>query len=150
VHAKLKAKSFAEELYQMATRCMKDATSSTSWSLPPAVHTAICKHTTAKAERFATPLDVHLDSEKCWSPYKRDALFGFKHDAYKCQWRGASVATPPSQPEEVLKALTHAIRSAKAADHHPVLTTLIVPAWSEALKSGYNNLLNANTGVCNI
>jgi hypothetical protein len=85
----------------MVTRCMNDTTPANGWSLPPGVYKAIHKHTTATAERFANPLNSYMDSERCWSPHKRDKLFGFRHDAFKCQWRGASIAVPPSQPEDV-------------------------------------------------
>jgi hypothetical protein len=100
VFNKLKVKPFPEKLFHLVMRCTADTAHATTWSLPPASHQAICKHTTATTERFANPLDSHLDSERCWSPNKRDKVFGFKHDTYKCQWRGASVAVPPSQPHE--------------------------------------------------
>jgi hypothetical protein len=150
IFEKLKAKPFPGELFNMVTRCRNETTTASGWSLPPPVYQAICKHTTAKTERFANPLDSHASSERCWSAHKRDQLFGFKYDAFKCKWTGPSTATPPSEPEVVLKTLTHTIRSARTANQCPTMATLVIPAWSETQKCGYNNLINANTDVCKI
>ncbi|EFN55447.1 hypothetical protein CHLNCDRAFT_52244 [Chlorella variabilis] len=89
---------------------------------------AVQAATGADTELFASPLDVHRNMPSYLSTHPRDQLFGAGMDAYSHRWVGACFAHPPEQPEELERAVRWALASAREADRHtPVLTVMLLP-----------------------
>jgi hypothetical protein len=91
------------------------------WAVPSDIYSALSQAFTLSTERFASPLNVAVETELYYSVYERDAIFGAQLYAYSVQWLGASEANPEYDTEAVSKALRWGIRSA-AATEAPVLT----------------------------
>ena len=78
-------------------------------------------------ERFASPLDVHPDTRKYWTPFAADAAFGAEHDCYSTAWHGCSQANPISDDGTMDTTVRWAMASALTTQS-PVMT-LVHVAW---------------------
>jgi ribonuclease HI len=78
-------------------------------------------------ERFASPLNVHEDTRLYYSAYAEDALFGAVHDAYSAAFLTPSQINPEYTPEQLAKALKHAVQSTYLPE--PQLHILVYPVW---------------------
>jgi hypothetical protein len=104
----------------------------------------------SSTERFSSPLSAseHGVTTFFYSRDEEDTLLGATHDAFRWQWRGASVALPPrstatSKPSERLlqpAAVRWAISSA-ASTTDAVLTALVVSATDPAFPRSGAGLL---------
>jgi len=139
--AELKPKSFEEELCLLLTRYRSGETPDDMKkhrALPALLTTCLQLIFTRRGERctpterFASPLNVHFNTDCYYSLYARDALFGARCDAYSCQWAGASIAHPEPETAAMAEALRWAIKSAAANPSAPVLTVLAMPSFENA------------------
>ena len=135
VFQELQAGTFEEELVGLLlrrsahTRTMKeDQMQRTYGGTHNELVAAVQAATGADTELFASPLDVHRNMPSYLSTHPRDQLFGAGMDAYSHRWVGACFAHPPEQPEELERAVRWALASAREADRHtPVLTVMLLP-----------------------
>eukprot|EP00775_Hariotina_reticulata_P006364 gene6364-biopygen8162 len=98
---KLKAKSFEEEMHCLLQRytsgnimAKKKIAVRDQQALPHNLHVVLHSLIGSTTERFASPLNVSMNTSRYWSLHKRDTLFGANWDAYPVKWTGASVAVP--------------------------------------------------------
>jgi ribonuclease HI len=142
---RLKAGTFAEELYSLMGRYKGGAIQNTQtrrkvkpanqWATPPELHQLLHQLTDASKEMFASPLNYNPCMKQYWSTYERDRIFGAKHDAYKYQWTGSSVHCPEFEDEDVNRNIATAVAAARSTDT-TVLGLHIVPAWTDS-KTAY-------------
>jgi hypothetical protein len=59
-----------------------------------------------------------------------DAAFGAMIDAFSYRWTGSCITNPEYEPEDMLKAVLHALASSESQDN-PFLAVLILPVWEE-------------------
>jgi len=78
-------------------------------------------------ERFASPLNVHKDTRLYYSAHEEDEAFGAVHDAYSAAFLTPSQINPEYTPEQLAKALKHAVQSTSLSD--PQLHVLVYPVW---------------------
>ncbi len=138
VMAKLRAGSFAEEVYLLCERYTRktaddekaedDAGHRDLMSLPPKMHYALQTIVGCTQERFSSPLDACWGYSNYWTSERRDQVFGASHDAYSVAWTGASTAFPNMNTAAATKATEWAIKSAASTDL-PTLTVLILPSF---------------------
>lgn len=144
---RLKAGSFAEELYALMCRYKEGAaiggTNSrrivklkNHWATPHEIYAALQALTGASKERFASPLNYNPGMKQYWSIHKRDQLFGASWDAYKYKWTGCSVHNPEYEDAEMNKDVATAIAAARSTED-PVLGIHILPAWSNTSQTAY-------------
>jgi len=136
LRTELKPGSFAEEMCLLLTRYRNGELTDSSGAaanqknhhaLPHGVMQALHRAFSVATERFASPLNVHPETERYYSVFARDALFGARCDAYSLQWTGASVAHPEPETAAMNAALHWGIKSA-AATTEPVLSIFVIPA----------------------
>ena len=78
---------------------------------------------------FSSPFDTPPDTHYC-TRYKRDQLFGAKHDAFTHQWSGTSFAEPVFTPRFLNRTYGFAIHSATVATL-PTCTIVVTPILPE-------------------
>ena len=84
------------------------------------------------SELFASPLNCSmLPGVTFCSPLKEDEAFGAVHDAFSFRWTGACSAHPAPVPEDMHRAVSHAVASAGHSDT-PFLCFLALPSWERA------------------
>ena len=84
------------------------------------------------SELFASPLNCSLlPGVTFCSPFKEDEAFGAVHDAFSFRWTGACSAHPAPVPEDMHRAVSHAVASAGHSDT-PFLCFLALPSWERA------------------
>ncbi len=77
------------------------------------------------------------------SAFPADEAFGAITDAFSYRWSGSCIANPEYEPEDMLKAVLHALASSDS-QYTPFLAVLILPVWedthwnSAAIRGHYN------------
>jgi hypothetical protein len=114
---KLKAGTFAEEVYKLMTRykdgALVNPTTHTRikiknhWATPDCIYEALQTLTGATKERFASPLNYNPTHQMYWSIHKQDQVFGAKWDAYKYKWTGSSIHNPEYEDEDLNRNVSH-------------------------------------------
>jgi ribonuclease HI len=144
---RLKAGSFAEELYALMCRYKDGAQVKTHkftrtvkiknhWATPPEIYEALRQQTGITKERFASPLNYNPTFRMYWSAHKRDQIFGAKWDSYRYKWTGGSVHNPEYEDEDLNRNMATAIAAARSTTA-PVFGIHILPAWSESNRTAY-------------
>jgi ribonuclease HI len=86
-------------------------------------------------DRLASPLNVDTTYEKYWSAHPNDTLFGAHYDAYATQWTGCSLVHPDHTPAAQCKAISWALRSAKATDEPCFFILILYPTRTPDYKT---------------
>jgi ribonuclease HI len=82
-------------------------------------------------ELFGSPLNCSMSSGMNYcSAFKSDEAFGAITDAFSYRWTGSCLANPEYEPEDMLKAILHALASSESQDT-PFLVVLILPVWED-------------------
>jgi hypothetical protein len=76
--------------------------------------------------------------------FPEDEIFGATTDSFRYRWTGSCIANPKYEPEDMLKAVLHALSSSEAQDTpFPVVLILLVwedTPWSSAAIRGHHNM----------
>jgi hypothetical protein len=64
------------------------------------------------------------------SAFPEDEIFGAITDSFLYRWTGSCIATPEYEPEDMLKAVLHALASSESPDT-PFMVVLILPFWDD-------------------
>ncbi len=72
---------------------------------------------------------MSTDMSYC-SAFKADEAFGAIHDSFSYKWTGSCLSNPEYEPEDMLKAVLHALASSEAQDT-PLLVVLLLPVWED-------------------
>ena len=86
-------------------------------------------------ELFASPLNVHPDTQHYYSAYAADTLFGARYNAYAAPTKslgadGAVAFNPEYEGEELLRAVQRMLTAARSPDT-PFLAIGILPHWGQ-------------------
>ena len=101
------------------------------WATPPALQRALEQTFLTTTELFGSPLNCSMSSGMTYcSAFKADEAFGAIPDAFSYRWGGSCIANPEYEPEDMLKAVLHALASSEAQDT-PFLVVLILPLWED-------------------
>jgi len=78
-------------------------------------------------ELFGSPLNcsMYVGISYC-SAFPEDKMFGAITDSFRYRWTGSCIATTKYEPEDMLKAVLHALSSSEVRDT-PFLVVLILP-----------------------
>ena len=78
-------------------------------------------------ELFGRPLNCYMSGGISYcSAFPEDEIFGATTDSFRCRWTGSCIASPEYEPEDMLKAILHALASSKVQDT-PFLVVSILP-----------------------
>ena len=85
-----------------------------------------------------------LDGISYCSAFPEDEIFGAITDSFRYRWTGSCIASPEYGPEDMLRAVLHALSSSEVQDT-PFLVVLILPVWDDtpwnsAAIRGHHNL----------
>eukprot|EP00854_Cymbomonas_tetramitiformis_P034218 gene34218-biopygen20894 len=147
---KILVDTFEEEIAQLLIRYSSKAEMKhrkrnlqNHWTFPPEMMEAVQTAMGVQTEVFASPLNVHKNTETYYSQYPRDSVFGAVGSAWEAQWEqlGAYQFNPEYTAGDLYRALKKAINSTKTAE--PVLGVGIYPTYA---KSPYRKLLNKHMG----
>jgi ribonuclease HI len=132
----LPAASFAEEVAKLMMRykhttldlaCKTSCTQST-WSVCNTFMKALQTSLHIQHERFASPLDVNINTRTYWSAFPEDSVFGSSGSAFDAPWHGISVVHPAADPAMMEKAVRWSIGSAATCDPDtPTLNIILLP-----------------------
>ena len=101
------------------------------WATPPALQRALEHTFLSTTELFGSPLNCSMSNDMAYcSAFKLDEAFGAITDAFSYRWTGSCIANPEYEPEDMLKAVLHALASSEAQDT-PFLSVLILPLWDD-------------------
>ena len=153
---RLKAGTFAEELYSLMSR-YKDGTPigtggrtvklTNHWATPREVYATIVEHAKVTKERFASPLNFSPYVHQYWSIHKRDQIFGAQWDTYKYKWTGSSVHNPEYEDSDLTRNVATAIAAARNTSA-PVFGIHILPAWTDTNRTAYMKWLSIYPEYC--
>ena len=83
------------------------------------------------SELFDSPLNCLMtDGITYYSAFPEDTVFGAIINSYQFQCTGSCIANPEYEPEDMLKAILHAMASSESTET-PFLFVLILPIWGE-------------------
>ena len=67
------------------------------------------------SELFGSPLNYSMTSGISYSKaFPEDEIFGAIADFFLCRWTCSCIASPESEPEDMLKAVIHALASSES------------------------------------
>ena len=93
------------------------------WQLSPTLNDLLGAALPIANKRFASPLDVHLDTQAYWTPFAADKVLGAHHSCFSTAWQGCSQADPPRLEDMMDTAVRWAMASALTTQD-PVLTIM--------------------------
>ena len=64
------------------------------------------------------------------SAFPEDEIFGATTDSFRYRWTGSCIANPEYEPEDMLKAVLHAL-SFSEVQYTPFLVVLILHVWDD-------------------
>jgi hypothetical protein len=105
---------------------------SNHWAIPPLLRVAMEKifHTTT--ELFGSPLNCPMTEGITYcSTFQDDAHFGAIIDSFRYRWTNSCMANPEYEPEDMLKAVLHALASSEHTDT-PFLVIMVLPVWDDS------------------
>ena len=153
LHTAMKVSSFEHEIllllerYPTKTKEHKNATRKNRhlknhWALPAKFMSEIIHEGLGvKTEMFASPLNVHENTEIYFSQFHRDKIFGSSGDAYATQWSGFFQFNPEYEPEALAKAMIWAAMASKESTA-PVFGVGIYPGWANTAERKYIETLS--------
>ena len=105
---------------------------SNQWALPYELTRALHECFLTTHELFASPLNCSMaDGITYASAFKDDTFFGAIHNAFDLRWTGSCLANPEYEPEDMHRAVTHALACSDASEA-PFLVALFLPAWEDS------------------
>jgi len=155
---RLKAGTFAEELYKLMIRyednSVIDQQQGTRvklvnhWATPEPIYAVLQSMAGVTKERYASPLNFNPNMDMYWSVHQRDVLFGAKHDTYAYTRTGSGVANPEYEDPEMNRSVAEAVWAARNNKEEPTLEFHVLPAWTESSSTAYVNWLDQAPEVC--
>jgi hypothetical protein len=83
-------------------------------------------------ELFGSPLNYSMfDGITYFSAFPEDTFFGAIINSFNFRWAGSCVANPEYEPEDMLKAVLHALASSESSETS-FMVVLIHPVWDDA------------------
>ncbi len=80
-------------------------------------------------ELFGSPLNCSMSCGIVYcSDFPEDEIFGATTDSFRYRWAGSCIANPEYEPEDMLRAVLHALSCSEVQDT-PFLVVLILPVW---------------------
>mgnify|MGYP001807844982 FL=1 len=114
--------------------------------IPLDIKASILDTFTCTTERMTTPFTVHPTTCHYWTEHADDAAFGANHGSLSVRWTGLSVATPPCDIKQALRALAWALQSAQHT-RTPTLAILALPLKGDK-DNPYQAIMNSYPGWC--
>jgi len=97
----------------------------------PTLQLALERTFLSDKELDGSPLNCSMsDGISYCSAFPEDEIFGVTTDSFRYRWTGSCIANPEYEPEEMLKAVPHALSSSEVQDT-PFLVVLILSVWDE-------------------
>jgi hypothetical protein len=98
----------------------------------PTLQQALERTVLADKEVFGSPLNCFMSSGISYcSAFPEDEIFGSITDSsFLYRWTGSRIANTVYEPEEILRAVLHALSSSESQDT-PFLVLLILPVWED-------------------
>ena len=93
------------------------------WQFSPMLNDLLRAAIPIVYERFASPLDVHPDTQAYWTPSTANKVFGAQHDSFSTAWQGCSQADPTRLEDMMDTAVGWAMASALTTQD-PVMTIM--------------------------
>ena len=82
-------------------------------------------------ELFGSPLNCSISGGISYcSDFPEGQVFGAITDSFIYRWTGSCIAKPEYEPEDMLKAVLHAVASSEASNSS-FLVVLILPIWED-------------------
>ncbi len=82
-------------------------------------------------ELFGSPLNCSMSGGISYcSAFPEHEIFGAITDSFLYRWTGSCIANSEYEPEDMLKAVLHALASSESPDT-PFLVVLILPIWED-------------------
>ena len=105
---------------------------SNQWALPYELTCALHECSLTTHELFASPLNCSMADGITYAPaFKDDTFFGAIHNAFDFRWTGSCLANPEYEPENMHRAVTHALACSDASEA-PFLVAPFLPAWEDS------------------
>ena len=97
------------------------------WATPPTLQQALERTFLTTTELFGSPLNCSMTGGISYcSAFPADEAFGAITDAFSYRWSGSCIANPEYEPDDMLKAVLHALASSDSQDT-PFLVVMILP-----------------------
>ena len=85
------------------------------WATMPTLQKALERTFLSDKELFGSPLNCSMSSGISYcSAFPEDEIFGATTDSFRYRWTGSCIANPEYEPEDMLKAVLHALSSSEA------------------------------------
>ena len=83
----------------------------------PTLEHALERTFLSNRELFGSPLNCSMSSGISYcSAFPEDEIFGAIADSFLYRWNGSCIASPEYKPEDMLKAILHALTPLEAQD----------------------------------
>ena len=101
------------------------------WATMPTLQQALEGTFLSAKKLFGSPLHCSMPGgiSYCYA-FPEDEIFGANTDSFRYRWTGSYIANPQYEPEDMLKAVLHALSSLEAQDTL-FLVVLIPPIWED-------------------
>ena len=115
------------------------------WVVPAPLQQAIKPMFLSTSELFGSPLNCSmLDGITYCSAFPEDTIFGAITDSFQFRWNGSCIANPEYDPEDMLRAVLHALASSESSAT-PFSVVLILPVWDDTPRNsasirGHSNM----------
>jgi hypothetical protein len=81
-----------------------------NWAIPAPLRHAIDSTFLPTSELFGSPLNYSMTGSNTYcSAFPEDTVIGAIVDSFKFRWTGSCIANPEYEPEDMLKAVLHAL-----------------------------------------
>ncbi len=99
------------------------------WAIPPRLRHALESTFLTTTELFGSPLNCSIfDGIIYCSAFMEDAVFEAIINSFQFRWTSSCIANPEYEPEDMLKAVLHALASSERSETL-ILVVLILPVW---------------------
>ena len=101
------------------------------WATPPTLQQALERTFLTTTELFGSPLSCsNTRGISYCSAFPAEEAVGAITDAFSYRWSGSCIANPEYKPDDMLKAVLHALASSDSQDT-PFLVVMILPVWED-------------------
>ena len=101
------------------------------WATMPTLQHVLERTFLSSKELFGSPLNCSMTCgiSYCYA-FPEDEILGATTDFFRYRWTGSCIANQKYEPEDMLKAVLHALSSSESQDTL-FLVVLILPVWED-------------------
>jgi hypothetical protein len=101
-------------------------------AIPPTLRIALEQTFHTTTELFGSPLNCPMTEGMTYcSTFPDDTNFGANIYSFQYRWTASCIANPEYEPEDMLKAVLHALASSEHTDD-PFLAVMTLPVWDDS------------------